>query len=95
MSRRNACFLPDTRYRDTTQKRQIAGFKNIKLLRRQVNEGVEFITIMAFESLDAVREFAGEDYEAAVVPLKAREVLARFDERSRHYETIVEQTGEK
>ena len=33
-----------------------------------------------------VREFAGEDYEAAVVPPKARAVLSRFDARSQHYD---------
>jgi hypothetical protein len=41
---------------------------------------------MVFDSLDAVRRFAGEDYEQAYVPEAARAVLTRFDERSRHYE---------
>jgi hypothetical protein len=41
---------------------------------------------MWFDSLDSVRAFAGEDYEAAVVPFKARALLARLDERSQHYE---------
>ena len=66
--------------------RDIKGFKNIQLLRREVGEEVEFVTIMLFDSLDAVREFAGEDYEAAVVPAKARAVLSHFDDHSQHYE---------
>jgi hypothetical protein len=41
---------------------------------------------MRFNSIDAVKEFAGEDYEAAVVPPKARAVLKHFDDRSQHYE---------
>ncbi len=41
---------------------------------------------MWFDSLEAVRTFAGEDYEVAVVPPKAKELLARFDARSQHYE---------
>jgi hypothetical protein len=45
---------------------------------------------MWFDSLDAVRAFAGEDYEAAVVPPKARALLSRFDERSQHYEVRAE-----
>jgi hypothetical protein len=49
---------------------------------------------MLFDSLDAVREFAGEDYEAAVVPEKARTVLAHFDQRSQHYEVRAERSGE-
>jgi hypothetical protein len=51
---------------------------------------MEFVTIMLFDSLDAVREFAGQDYEVAVVPEKARAVLSRFDERSQHYEIRAE-----
>ncbi|HTX78670.1 MAG TPA: hypothetical protein VMC62_03335 [Longilinea sp.] len=74
--------------------RHIHGFKSIQLLRRDVGSEVEFITIMLFNSLDAVREFAGEDYEAAVVPAKARAVLSHFDERSQHYEVIVERSEE-
>jgi heme-degrading monooxygenase HmoA len=68
------------------QSRHIRGFKAIQLLRRQAGEEVEFVTIMLFDSLDAVREFAGEDYEVAVVPDKARALLSRFDSRSQHYQ---------
>lgn len=75
------------------QNRNIRGFKGIQLLRRELGQEVEFVTFMTFDSLDAVREFAGEDYEVAVVPLKAREVLAHFDERSQHYVIIEERTG--
>ena len=67
-------------------ERGITGFQGIDLLRREVEEGVEFVTIMWFDSLLAVRTFAGEDYEQAVVPPRARQLLIRFDERSTHYE---------
>jgi heme-degrading monooxygenase HmoA len=66
--------------------RGISGFQGIDLLRRETAEEVEFVTIMWFDSLLAVRTFAGEDYERAVVPAKARQLLLRFDERSAHYE---------
>jgi heme-degrading monooxygenase HmoA len=68
------------------QGRKIPGFAGIQLLRREVGEEVEFITIMWFEALEAVKIFAGEDYEAAVVPPKARVILSHFDPRSQHYE---------
>lgn len=71
------------------QNRHIRGFKSIQLLRRNVGNEVEFVTIMIFDSYDDVRAFAGEDYEAAVVPEKARAVLSHFDARSRHYEIRV------
>jgi antibiotic biosynthesis monooxygenase (ABM) superfamily enzyme len=76
------------------QNRHIPGFKNIQLLRREAGDEVEFVTIMMFDSLDAVREFAGDDYEVAVVPEKARVVLSRFDRRSQHYEVRVERSGQ-
>jgi len=74
--------------------RRIRGFKGIQLLRRDLDHDVEFITIMRFDSLDSVREFAGEDYEAAVVPKQARKLLSHFDERSQHYEIVDERIGE-
>ncbi len=73
------------------ETRKIDGFKGIHLLRRNVDEEVEFITIMWFDSLEAVRTFAGEDYELSVVPPKAKELLSRFDARSQHYEVKTSQ----
>ena len=66
--------------------KNIPGFRRIELLRRPIGDEVEFITIMEFETLDSVRAFVGEDYEAAYVPAEARAILKRFDERSQHYD---------
>jgi hypothetical protein len=60
------------------------------LLRRELDDEVAFITITRFESLDAVRAFAGDDYEQAVVEPQAKELLRRFDERSEHYEIVLD-----
>jgi len=68
------------------QARSIDGFLGIDLLRRQHPKEVEFVTIMWFSSREAVRAFAGADYEVAVVPPAARALLARFDARSAHYD---------
>jgi heme-degrading monooxygenase HmoA len=73
--------------------RKIQGYRGIHLFRRDVADGVEFVTVMWFDSLEAVKAFAGEDYEAAVVPPKARQLLSRFDERSAHYDVVVGPTG--
>jgi heme-degrading monooxygenase HmoA len=72
------------------QDRHISGYRGIHLLRRDVGDEVEFITIMWFDSLEAVRIFAGEDYEVAVVLPKAKALLAHFDARSQHYTVEVE-----
>jgi len=68
------------------QNRKIEGLLGIELLWRRLDTEVEFIIIMSFDSIAAVRVFAGGDYEAAVVPPKARALLKRFDERSQHCE---------
>ncbi len=76
--------------------RGIAGFREIQLFRSNAGNEVEFVTVMWFDNYDAVREFAGADYEVAVVPAKARRLLSRFDARSQHYEVKAElKTGEK
>lgn len=72
------------------QNRHIPGYRGIHLFRRKLSGEVEFVTVMWFDSLDAVRSFAGQDYEVAVVPPKARALLSRFDERSQHYEVKAE-----
>ena len=66
--------------------KNLSGYRGIQLLRRQLNDEVEFITIMQFDSLKAVKQFAGEDYEKSYVPDNARKVLSKHDERSQHYE---------
>jgi heme-degrading monooxygenase HmoA len=70
--------------------RNIRGYKGIQLLRRQLENETEFITIMWFDSLDSVIEFAGKDYENAVVPDKAQKILSRFDKQSQHYEVKIQ-----
>ena len=68
------------------RNRHIPGFQEIQLLHRDLGNEVEFITIMWFDDIEAVKTFAGEEYEMAVVPPKARAILSRFDDRSHHYE---------
>lgn len=67
-------------------RRAIQGYHGIELLRRPGPNEVEFVTLMWFDSIDAVRAFAGPDYEIAVVPPAARALLDRFDARSAHYD---------
>jgi heme-degrading monooxygenase HmoA len=68
--------------------RNLPGYHGAFLLRRNVADETEFSTIMLFDSIDNVRQFTGDDYEVAHVPPDARAVLARFDERSAHYDVL-------
>ena len=70
---------------------RVAGYRGAHLLRRDREDEVEFVTLTYFDSMDAVRAFAGEDFEMAVVPQEARKLLARFDQRSMHYEVALSQ----
>ena len=73
--------------------RGMEGFIGLDLLRRAHDAEVEFVTVMWFETLDSVRRFAGQDYETAVVPPRARALLSRFDARSAHYEVRERRQG--
>jgi heme-degrading monooxygenase HmoA len=72
------------------KNRNISGYRGIQLLRRQIEDETEFITIMWFDSFESVRMFAGEDYVNAVVPEKAQKILSRFDKTSQHYNVEIE-----
>ena len=67
---------------------RIPGYHGAYLLRRDADAEVEFVTLTLFESWEAVRAFAGDELEAAVVPPAARKLLARFDARSVHYDIL-------
>lgn len=68
--------------------KKIKGYKGIELIKRELDNEIEFITIMKFESMESVVEFAGDNYEEAYVPAKARKILKRFDAASQHYKSL-------
>ncbi|MCL5991643.1 MAG: antibiotic biosynthesis monooxygenase [Bacteroidetes bacterium] len=72
------------------EKKNVKGYRKISLLKRVHKDEVEFITIMLFDSIEAIKEFTGDDYEKSYVPQKARDVLSKQDESSQHYEIINE-----
>ena len=68
----------------------VSGFGGARLLRREVGQEVMFTSITVFTSLDAIRGFAGDDCELAVVEEAARQALSRWDERVAHHEVVAE-----
>ncbi len=69
--------------------RSIPGFQRIELFRRMRQQDVEFVTVMWFQDLDAIKAFVGEDYEKSHVPPEARAVLSQFDSRAHHYDILL------
>lgn len=70
------------------EAKNISGYRSIELLCRDLDDEVEFVTIMTFDSLQNVIDFQGEDYKRCYVPDAARAILSRWDEESAHYETV-------
>ena len=70
------------------EARNIPGFRQIDVIRHVGADEVEFCTLMYFDSLDAVRDFMGEDYTASHVPAAARAVLSRFDSHAVHFDVL-------
>jgi heme-degrading monooxygenase HmoA len=65
---------------------EIPGYRGARVLRRDTGEEVEFMTITHFDSLDAIRAFAGEELDRAHVAPEARQLLSRWDEHVSHFE---------
>lgn len=68
------------------QLQQIPGHRGVWLLRLDAGSEAEFVVLNLFESLEAVRKFAGEDYGGGVIEPEAKALLCRWDERAQHYE---------
>jgi heme-degrading monooxygenase HmoA len=62
------------------------GYRGSYVLKRAVGDEVEFVTILLWDSIDAIRAIAGPDFETAVVPEARRQHLTRYDARAAHYE---------
>ena len=67
----------------------MTGHRGGYVLRRASGDSVEFTVITLWDSLDAIRHFAGEDLEAAVVPAAAAALLASHDTRAAHWEVAL------
>ncbi len=67
----------------------IDGFVGAYVLRRDTEDGVEIATITLFESMEAIRAFAGIDPTAAHVAPEARRLLSRFEETVVHYDVAL------
>jgi heme-degrading monooxygenase HmoA/uncharacterized protein YciI len=66
----------------------IPGHRGAQLLRRSVDNGIEFVVLTFWESMDAVRKFAGANHDNAVVEPAARAALTDYDRTVVHFEVI-------
>jgi heme-degrading monooxygenase HmoA len=68
---------------------QIEGFREVFVLQREVEDGIEFTVQSIWESLDAVAAFAGKTLETAVVAPAAKPLFREFDSFVTHYEIVL------
>lgn len=70
------------------EAKNIQGYLEIEVLRIDLENEVEFVTIMTYESLQNVMGLQGEDYKKCYVPDVAQKVLKRWDLEATHYDLI-------
>lgn len=65
---------------------KVKGYRGSYLLRRNAGDEVQFITILLFDSIDAIRAVTGPDYETSIIPEERRKYLSKHDTKAVHYE---------
>jgi len=71
------------------QLSKIKGFKEASILKREINNGIEFLIATKWESFDSIKKFSGENIEIAVIPLKVKRLMKSYDLKVSHYEIVV------
>ena len=70
-------------------EKQASGYNGVQVMRRDDTDRVEFVTLTLWDSVGAIRQFIGDDYEVAYVPAEAKRLLASYDRRSIHYQLVL------
>jgi len=66
----------------------IDGFVSASILRRDTTAGVEFLIVTSWRSMEAIRKFAGEAVDVAVVPPTVQAMMIEYDKEVDHYEIV-------
>ncbi len=64
----------------------VDGLEKVSISTRDSAAEVQFFLVLQFSSIDAVKKFAGEDYQQAYIPEKAKQLLSRYDKTAEHFE---------
>jgi heme-degrading monooxygenase HmoA len=69
---------------------KIDGFISASILRRSISERTEFLVVTTWQSIEAIRQFAGESAQTAVVPPEVQAMMLVYDREVVHYEIVEE-----
>lgn len=83
-------YLRHFRRRVLPELRKLRGFQGAMVVRRDAARGIEIEVLTFWDSMGAIRRFAGRDAERAVVEPQARALLRRFERRVRHFRIAVD-----
>jgi heme-degrading monooxygenase HmoA len=67
----------------------IAGYRGARLMEREQNGAIEVVVVTRWSTLDAIRAFAGEELDRAVVHDEAAALMTDYDRNVRHYGVVV------
>ncbi len=81
-------YLDHLRQKTFPQLEKIEGFRGASILKREVAEGIEFLIVTNWESIEAIRRFAGAEINHAVVPPEAQAMMVEYDSKVVHYEVV-------
>lgn len=79
-------YLKDELFPSLQRELGETGYRGYHILRLEQQHEVEFVTLVWFESVQAVQAFAGENYETPVISLKAKSLLSHYQDSCQHYE---------
>ena len=68
--------------------RKISGYHGAELFIREDGNEMEFVTLLRFDSMEGVKEFAGADETRPVIYPGVEQLLTRM-ERSQHYRIAI------
>ena len=72
---------------------KINGFISASILRRSIRNGTEFLIVTTWQSIEAIRRFAGESASTAVVPPSVQAMMVEYDTEVAHYEIVEAYSG--
>jgi len=85
---RAAAYLEHLQLETFPAIRKLPGFIGASILQRSLPDGVEFLVVTQWQSLEAIRAFAGANIEVAVVPQRVRDMMIEYDAIARHYDVV-------
>ena len=86
-------YVEHLRAQTLPQLSRMSGYLGASVLKRNGLRGTEFLVVTRWESTDAIRQFAGDDVEVAVVPSEVGRMMIEHDARATHYEEVLSSFG--